>query len=617
MNNLFIWLIAIVLWAPLSLTAQTTFNVPSAGFSTIQSAIDASVDGDIIIVAAGVYFENLDIGTKAIALQGAGIGQSRIDGGGVGSVLKIGETQGFILDGFTIENGYGDNWDASGLLAPGWPMGGGIQAVAGTSTPPSNAVILVKNCHFDANTASTGGAIFAFSAVSLTVEDCLFTNNTTVGTPPGGPGRVPVLHIQQNSFLTIRRSEISYNTSDFLTKGGTITINGAGLIAEDTSIHHNTCWAILGHGLCTLNRVQLHHNDIGGIILTSNGPQQRHFIRNSTIHSNGGPNAVAGVLTHGNTTIEGCTIANNIGATSLNSLNNSSAMTGGGVVGRGEFSGDVVNVIIKNSVVFGNSPADTVRFLRSPGIPQFVPPIGLVNMFIDSSCTSPSPQSFLGMGNITANPMFLDPTNDDYRLDPLSPCVDAGDQTSVDIDAIDFLGNPRVVSTETDMGAIENTHPSLGMALDSNVGTGLGGPYDLLKINGSTGDAARRVVVPLGTSSTMTLDQPPTNPFAADFLIFGIFGQPSIFDTYLLPGNIGNMAFTPCPAAPYLAPISFIYAGSFPFGTCGPLIQTGLTPWFSGPGPAIFFPLTITFQGVVEETIGDFKVTNGIIWEVK
>ncbi len=617
MNKLSNWLIAIVLGTPLSLIAQTTFNVPSAAFATIQSAVDASVDGDTIIVAAGTYFENLLIGTKAITIQGAGIGQSRIDGGGVGSVLSIGETQGFVLDGFTIENGYGTNWDASGFLAPGWPLGGGIQALAGTSTPPSNAVILVRNCHFDANVASSGGAIFALNAVSLTVEDCLFTNNTTVGTPSGGPGRVPAIHVEQNSFLTIRRSEIANNTSDFLTKGGTITINGAGIIAEDTSIHHNTCWAILVHGFCDLNRVQLHHNDIGGVVLTSNGPQQRHFIRNSVIHSNGGPNAEAGILTHGNTTIEGCTIAKNVGATTLNSLNNSMAMTGGGVVGRGQFVAGVANVIIKNSIVYGNSPADTVRFLRLPGLPQTIPPIGLVLMSIDNSCTSPSQASFLGTGNINASPMFLDSMNGDFRLDPLSPCVDAGDQSSVDIDLIDFLGNPRVISTETDMGAIENTHPSLGMALDSNVGTGLGGPYDLLKINGSTGDGARRVTVPLGTSSTMTLDQPPTNPFAADFLIFGIFGQPSIFDTYVLPGTMGDMAFTPCPAAPLLSSVSFIYAGSFPFGTCGPLIPTSLTPWFSGPGPAIFFPLTATFQGVVEETIGDFKVTNGIIWEVK
>ena len=100
-------------------------------------------------------------------------------------------------------------------------------------------------------------------------------------------------------------------------------------------------------------------------------------------------------------------------------------------------------------------------------------------------------------------------------------------------------------------------------------------------------------------------------------LVYGIFGQPSIFDTYVLPGTMGDMAFTPCPAAPLLSSVSFIYAGSFPFGTCGPLIPTSPTPWFSGPGPAIFFPLTVTFQGVVEETIGDFKVTNGIIWEVK
>ena len=45
----------------------TTINIP-ADYSTIQEGIDAAVDGDIIEIAQGTYYENLTI-NKEITLQ--------------------------------------------------------------------------------------------------------------------------------------------------------------------------------------------------------------------------------------------------------------------------------------------------------------------------------------------------------------------------------------------------------------------------------------------------------------------------------------------------------------------------------------------------------------------
>jgi hypothetical protein len=47
-------------------------KVPSASFPTIQRAIEASVDGDTIIIKPGVYFEMLHIEGKSITLKGSG-----------------------------------------------------------------------------------------------------------------------------------------------------------------------------------------------------------------------------------------------------------------------------------------------------------------------------------------------------------------------------------------------------------------------------------------------------------------------------------------------------------------------------------------------------------------
>ncbi len=84
-------------------------------FATIQSAIHASQDGDVIIVQPGTYPENIDFGGKAIVLTGTNplsptiVANTVIDGGMNGSVVAFnsGETPNSILTGFTIGNGNG------------------------------------------------------------------------------------------------------------------------------------------------------------------------------------------------------------------------------------------------------------------------------------------------------------------------------------------------------------------------------------------------------------------------------------------------------------------------------------------------------------------------------
>jgi hypothetical protein len=53
---------------------------------------------------------------------------------------------------------------------------------------------------------------------------------------------------------------------------------------------------------------------------------------------------------------------------------------------------------------------------------------------------------FPGIGNIDADPLFVDPDNGDYHLAPGSPCIDAADNTAVPMDiTTDLDGNPRFV----------------------------------------------------------------------------------------------------------------------------------------------------------------------------
>jgi len=95
--------------------------------------------------------------------------------------------------------------------------------------------------------------------------------------------------------------------------------------------------------------------------------------------------------------------------------------------------------IIRNSIIYYNLLTD----------------LGTVTM--DHSC---SPVLYSGLGNITPEPMFVDPHRGDYRLRPGSPCIDAG----IDLGAIfssDFNGLRRPLDGNRDgapaydMGAYE------------------------------------------------------------------------------------------------------------------------------------------------------------------
>jgi hypothetical protein len=71
---------------------------------------------------------------------------------------------------------------------------------------------------------------------------------------------------------------------------------------------------------------------------------------------------------------------------------------------------------------------------------------------------------YSGVGNIDADPMFVDPDNGDYRLSAGSPCIDTGDNSTVPKGVLrDLDGNPRFVAdacagaagATVDMGSYE------------------------------------------------------------------------------------------------------------------------------------------------------------------
>ena len=88
-------------------TLSTTLNVPTE-YLSIQRAIDASIPGDVVLVAPGVYHERIDFHGHAVEVRSAGGPEvTIIDGDGVSAVVgfEARETRDSVLRGFTIRNG--------------------------------------------------------------------------------------------------------------------------------------------------------------------------------------------------------------------------------------------------------------------------------------------------------------------------------------------------------------------------------------------------------------------------------------------------------------------------------------------------------------------------------
>lgn len=175
-------------------------------FPTIQAALDAAVDGDVILLADGTYTGasniNLNSYGKSITLRSEnGADSCVLDCQGAGKGFRF--TGSEIVDGVTITNGYADD-------------GGAV------SCEPGSAPV-IRNCRFISNMAYFGGAITADMS-SLIISECEFREN--VGFFHGGAT------YGIDSTILVENSVMSANEA---------LVGGAGVTAHTCSLSIVNC----------------------------------------------------------------------------------------------------------------------------------------------------------------------------------------------------------------------------------------------------------------------------------------------------------------------------------------------------------------------------------------
>jgi hypothetical protein len=176
MNHMYRTLLAAVALAFSSVTASAeTITVCASGcdHTSINAAIGAASDGDVIQLAAETYFEGQQIDTlgKAITLRGVldktGGPLSVLDGAGSHRVLicESGETTATVFESLVIQNGYGQPEEVYGQ----YEIGGGMFNYASSPT--------LTNCTFTTNSAFGGGGMNNYQS-SPTLTNCTFTSNS-------------------------------------------------------------------------------------------------------------------------------------------------------------------------------------------------------------------------------------------------------------------------------------------------------------------------------------------------------------------------------------------------------------------------------------------------------
>lgn len=266
MNYLHSILCLSVLSLTLNSMGQETYLVPSE-VATIQLAIDGAVNGDTIIVAEGIYYENIDYSGKEVYLSSeylytadpSTISNTIIDGSqaqdpDTASVVRIvnGEGPSTVLRGFTITHGNGTR--TYNIIEDFYfRTGGGISCDQSSPTIIDN-IIIDNHCDVTPNVLGAGGGGLRVGFGQPYIARNIITQNTG-----GYAGGIMIAYCEG---MFLENNVISYNhaAGDF-GGGGGVYVDWENINIINNTIVNNSSDGT-GGGLCLTGNSSTIHNCI-------------------------------------------------------------------------------------------------------------------------------------------------------------------------------------------------------------------------------------------------------------------------------------------------------------------------------------------------------------------
>ena len=382
-------------------------------YASIQAAVDASRDGDEVLVFPGTYAENVNVGRRIVTLRSAaGPATTVVDGSGnEASVLtyRVDGRATCVLDGFHITGGLardggGVNAHGSDLLIRNCRFSQNEAVDSGGAVYHQAGTLEIDNCEFDANRGSIGGAV-ALNGTDGWITSSLFERNTS----------------NVSGAVSIESARIELKHTDFIRNrsfgsGGALRIHEADGAVAYCKFVGQSAESAGGVGLIQYANVAFQGSLFVGNLAGGEGGGFRTFASEVTLNS--------------------CTFSENVGEEG------------------GSIAAPFNTTILAENSIFWNSWPETVSLGSST--------------FLAANCLSD--EELPGKNNLLESPQFVRPlslgpdalwgTDDDdfgdQRLSSGSPAIDMGStETLVSALDVDLDDNARHVCDRLDIGAYE------------------------------------------------------------------------------------------------------------------------------------------------------------------